>query len=119
MTEPATVLRPASSDTSDGYHTFNELYDHRHTLFAILLRVYAPWAWKSRKNNKGVEWPGWFLAGLDTPQGQISYHLPEVWWQRLSWVREIPFNANYDGHTAHDVVERLGKMALYGFEGMG
>lgn len=116
MPEQAVIV---DSNATDGYHTFAELYDHRHSLFAVLLRVYAPFAFKTRRNDKGIEWPGWFIAGIDLPTGQISYHLPEVWWQRLSWVREIPQNDNYDGHTADDVVERLRKLALYSYEGVG
>lgn len=106
-------------NTSDGDHTFSELYDHRHTLFALVLRLYAPYAWKTLKNDKGVQWAGWFICGFQSPYGQVSYHMPMSWWQRLSWVKEIEYNANYDGHNSDDVVERLRKMALYGFEGVG
>ena len=101
-----------TGETSDGYHTFNELYEHRHTLFALLLRTYNDtdlpiMIWKTWRNQNGEIWEGWFIAGMDTVHGQISYHLPAEWWERLYDVQEIERNANYDGHTSADVLKRL------------
>lgn len=101
-----------TGDTSDGYHTFNELYEHRHALFALLLEgmdeVYLPaTVWKTWRNKEGEIWDGWFIAGMNTKHGQVSYHLPAEWWDRLPNVPEIEQNADYDGHSANDVLERL------------
>ena len=40
--EPETIMIPAGGigEVSDGYHTFNELYLHRYTLFAVLCNTY-------------------------------------------------------------------------------
>jgi hypothetical protein len=35
-------------DVSDGYHTFNELYEHRHMLFLMLMYSRCQDAWYSR-----------------------------------------------------------------------
>jgi len=104
--------QPVTGDTSDGYHTFNELYEHRHALFALLLEKQAianifVSPWKTWRDQNGEIWEGWFIAGMDTVHGQISYHLPAEWWERLPDVPEIERNAAYDGHTSKDVLERL------------
>lgn len=95
------------SQLSDGYHTFAELYEHRHTLWAALLYAYAPLAFKTRRNQDGEEWPGWFIAGMNTPMGQLSYHMPAEWWDRLPNIRELERNDKYDGHTSTDVLRRI------------
>jgi hypothetical protein len=101
-----------TGDTSDGYHTFNELYEHRHTLFAFALKIARDgfllgiMPFKTWRNQNGEEWEGWFIAGLNSQYGQISYHLPAEWWDELD-IPEIEYNADYDGHTSADVLSRL------------
>jgi hypothetical protein len=95
---------------SDGYHTFDELYEHRAALFIALGWAYVSRAWKTWRNQEGEAWEGWFIAGIDTPMGQISYHLPGVLWQAYPG-REVEYNADYDGHTAADVLIRLTSLA--------
>lgn len=93
-------------DTSDGYHTFNELYEHRHTLFAALLKCYPEIAWKSLKHADGTMFDGWFIAGLNTPSGQATYHIPMRLWYSFeaNVLHEAP---EWDGHTADDVIKRI------------
>lgn len=102
-----------TGETSDGYHTFNELYEHRTALFAIVLHIYHYSAWKTWRDQNGEIWEGWFIAGIDTIHGQISYHLPAEWWTLLPNVLEIERNAAYDGHTSADVLERLKLLLNY------
>jgi hypothetical protein len=90
---------------SDGYHTFDELYEHRCLLWALVCNVDGS-GFKTRKNDKGEEWPGWFIAGIDTDYGQITYHLPDRLWDLLT-VPEFERNVGYDGHTAQDTLGRL------------
>ena len=94
---------------SDGYHTFDELYEHRCLLF-VSLSYWVPGIFKTRKNDKGEEWQGWFIAGLNTPWGQITYHLPDSMWDMIETDYELERNDQYDGHTSKDVAERLHKM---------
>ena len=94
---------------SDGYHTFGELYQHRCLLWAwIVTAVVTMWGcgFKTRKNSEGEEWQGWFIAGMNTKDGQITYHLPTSMWD-LVHAPEIERNDKYDGHTSDDVVKRL------------
>lgn len=97
-------------EVSDGYHTFNELYQHRNLLFALLVSRSAG-AFKTRRNDQGEEWPGWFIAGIDTPSGQITFHLPALLWDMVH-APEIERNTGYDGHTSRDVVARLSFLLL-------
>ena len=41
-------------DTSDGYHTFSELYHHRAVLFSVIVKTFPERAWKSRKHHDGT-----------------------------------------------------------------
>jgi len=69
-------------DTSDGYHTFNELYEHRHALFLVVCKTYKGWKSKKHAANKPPMYDGFFIAGVETPSGVVSYHLPLEWWDR-------------------------------------
>lgn len=88
-------------DISDGYHTFDELYQHRCLLFVnlCLLQPDAA-AWKE-------DLDGWFLLYLETLKGQISYHIP---FKYLNLIEGRIVNCpdyKWDGHTSSDVLERL------------
>lgn len=105
---------PASDDdqkdmgeVSDGYHTFNELYAHRVRLFSTLMNAFPNLSWWSRKHSDGEEWEGWILAGIDTPDGAATYHLPESEIENLPADTEIDAGKEWDGHTADDVLNRL------------
>ena len=91
---------------SDGYHTFNELYEHRHMLFAYACKD-NPLAWKARKHDDGSMFDGgWFIAGIDLKCGTITYHIPEKHWELFD-CRELEYAPAWDGHTADDVIVRL------------
>ncbi len=93
-------------ELSDGYHTFNELYDHRHALFCALMFEMWRQGWKSKLHEDGSKLDGWFIAGFQTPKGPISYHLPMSWWDRCI-VLELDRAPHWDGHSSSDVIERL------------
>lgn len=92
------------SKVSDGYHTFEELYDHRHALFLFIVQSYP-------KNFYWVKdhYEGWDLISGDLGHGQISYHVPKSW--RLYFEQLIPERKiedhNYDGHTSINVLNRM------------
>lgn len=94
---------------SDGYHTFDELYEHRCLLFAAL-SFNVPNVFKTRKNDKGEEIPGWFIAGFESPFGQVTYHMPDKYWDVILADYTLDRNDRYDGHTSRDVAERLRKL---------
>lgn len=91
-------------EVSDGYHTFNALYEQRLILFATLVNTYVDKSWKSRLHSDG-EIPfdgGWFIVGIDTPAGQYSYHYEDKDWD-LFRCKELERAPEFDGHTDKDV----------------
>lgn len=96
-----------TGETSDGYHTFNELYAHRVRLFCLLMHAHKGSAWWSRKHPDGSAWEGWVIAGIDTPEGSATYHLPVSEIENLPEGIELPNGKEWDGHTSDDVLVRL------------
>ena len=99
------------SEISDGYHTFNKLYDHRHVLFINVLNKNSKIAFKTRRNDYNEKIENWFIAGLNTEFCQITYHLPEKYWLYLK-VKEVPNNKDYDNHSSKKVYIRLLQFSL-------
>ena len=101
-----------TGETSDGYHTFNELYEHRHALFLNLMSGIGYETWISKLHHDGTGIEGWFIAGIDLPTGTISYHLPERLWDAATFTGATVMERapEWDGHTSDDVVSRLYKM---------
>lgn len=104
---------------SDTYHTFDQLYDHRHALFIALCasidvgnyEVNSPnTVWKSTHHHDGSNYDGYFIMGINGPKGQISYHLPLSLWNRCAFAETRHSAPEWDGHTSDDVIERLGKL---------
>ena len=106
-----------TDDISDGYHTFWELYSHRIHLFIALCKslVYNDnnhdWnCIKSKLHDDWSEFKWWFIIQLETPVWQISYHLPNEYWDKC-WFMETLEKANkWDWHTSDDVLDRLLKI---------
>lgn len=64
-----------NGSTSDGFHTFDELYHHRTILAALLLNQLPGLdPWKARLHNDGTMYDGFFIVGADTMGGQATYH---------------------------------------------
>ena len=94
---------------SDGYHTFDELYEHRHMLFLSLMKLLPRSSWFSRVHADGSGYAGWFICGIHLPSGQVTYHLPDclLLGARDTGATETPRAPAYDGHTSADVLARL------------
>lgn len=94
-------------EISDGYHTYNSLYHQRCILFAALCNTFKDLSWKSRKHSDGEECfgGGWFIVGIDTPEGSYTYHYENKYWD-LFKCGELDVAKKWDGHTDEDV-ERL------------
>lgn len=95
-------------ELSDGYHTFNSLYEQRCILFAALVSAYKDRAWKSYRHSDGEECfgGGWFIVGIDTPEGSYTYHYKSEFWD-LFKCRELDAAKEWDGHTDKDVKRLL------------
>lgn len=118
LTKDALATGGEGMSASDGFHTFDELYDHRITLYIALCKhkhdLYAienpgkHKIWRSKAHSDGSVWDGWFILGIGTDKGkQITYHLPLSRWEETDFVEEIEKAPDWDGHTPEDVLSRL------------
>lgn len=98
-----------SGKVSDGYHTFEELYNHRVALFIALAKAHKEKAWIAYANADGSKWDGWFILGIFPEEGkQITYHLPETYLPKLEFIKtRYEINPHFDGHKSEDILERL------------
>lgn len=103
-------LPKINGDTSDGYHTFNELYHHRALLFSVIVKAFPDKAWKARQHNDGTMYDGMFIVGIDTPEGQASYHYDIDPYWGLFDCQELERAPEWDGHTPAQAIERIGKL---------
>lgn len=97
---------------SDGNHTFEELYDHRITLFITLCHVCYQHnirkVWRSKLHSDGSEFKDWFIMGITASnEKQITYHLPMDRWEETWFADTLDRAPEWDGHTPADVIERL------------
>lgn len=124
-------------ELSDGYHTFNELYEFRKVYNATLFNEWGKdstliggWVYRVTEDNpKGkIEIPkakydvhkswkhsdgelcfggGWFIVSAMLPTGLISNHYEAKDWDLFKIPEEPIAKYEYDGHTAEDVLKRL------------
>ena len=108
---PAVDAEPViTGETSDGYHTFNELYHHRAVLFSVIVKAFPELAWKARQHHDGTMYSGMFIVGIDTPEGQASYHYDiDPYWDMFE-CRELERAPEWDGHTSAQAIERIGRL---------
>ncbi len=103
------TFKIVDGDMSDGYHTFDELYEHRCLLFINwMVSDGAP----GRVCWVADHFDGWDLIFCDSYKGQISYHVP-VKYRPLyePYLTKVDSNPEFDGHTSKDVVSRLMELA--------
>lgn len=107
---PTAEKEPVTGETSDGYHTFNELYHHRAVLFSVIVKAFPEKAWKSKRHGDGSMFDGMFIVGIETPDGQATYHYDiDPYWDMFQ-CKELERAPEWDGHTAADAIERIGKL---------
>lgn len=102
--------QPIDGNTSDGYHTFNELYHHRAVLFSVIVANFAARAWKSKLHADGTMYDGMFIVGIETPDGQATYHYDIDPYWNLFRCTELGRAPEWDGHTPNQAIERIGKL---------
>lgn len=116
---------------SDGYHTFDELYEFRKAYNAALFNEWAS-EWhkaciskellhisqfptpkfdvhKSWRHNDGelCFGGGWFIVVAVLPTGQISNHYKAEDWELFKMPEWPVAKYEFDGHTGQDVLNRL------------
>ena len=101
---------------SDGYHTMDELYDHRIALYVALCKQICnqPYGegrygvWRSKLHSDGSSFEGWFVLGIGKEAGrQITYHLPTHLWGDTYFAETLLKAPDFDGHNPNDVLNRL------------
>jgi len=107
---------------SDGYHTMDDLYEHRISLWIAYCRLAATLeksckarqsVWRSKLHSDGTGFDGWFVLGMNhTPGKQITYHLPMSKWAETDFAKTYKKAPEFDGHTSDDVLIRLKKLGL-------
>lgn len=101
-----------TEDTSDGYHTFKELYRFRLLYNAL---IFNEW-WhqgkydthKSERHSDGklCFGGGWFVVVALLPTGQITNHYEmKDWYLFKCEIRKKA--AKWDGHSDEDVIKRI------------
>jgi hypothetical protein len=102
-----------TENTSDGYHTFKELYAFRK---AYNVALFNEWS-KSGKCHVHKSWRhhdgelcfggGWFIVVAVLPDGQISNHYEAKDWELFDILDTEKALYEFDGHTGADVIARL------------
>jgi hypothetical protein len=106
---------------SDGYHTFDELYEHRHALFLCLVNNLFNKAngwitYKSFFHYDGTGYGGYFLCGVKKDSVHLSYHLPESYWDLCHAPSYHQSPIEYDSHSSADTIKHLLTLAENDFE---
>ena len=102
-----------TGETSDGYHTFNELYEFRKAYNAALFNEWAAhkkcFVHKSWKHHDGelCFGGGWFIVVARLIGGQISNHYKAEDWDLFQIPETDKALFEFDGHTGADVIEQL------------
>ena len=113
LIENGVIVTPETGigDLSDGYHTFNELYHHRAILFSVICNIFKEISWKSKLHDDGTMYDGMFIVGIETPQGQATYHYDiNPYWDMFK-VRELRKAPKWDGHTPEEAIQRIGTLS--------
>jgi hypothetical protein len=100
-------------NVSDGYHTFNELYESRNLLYIALAKSVSDKkeVWKSVNHSDGIGEDGWFILGINKRKGsQITFHLPVSLWEKCKFAETLENAPAFDGHSTKDVLERISKI---------
>lgn len=132
--EPVTFVPKAKApgDTSDGYHTFDELYEHRTGLLAALCNTFilhiaiackvgglgsgfmSHYAFKSWRHHDGGSHEGYFIVGINCNMSEdlfataewATWHCEARWWDRFA-IPELDRAPEWDGHTPAEALARL------------
>jgi len=101
-----------TGETSDGYHTFNELYHYRmlyNALYVNELVKNNPYSvHKSKRHSDGelAFGGGWFVVTMDLPAGQVTNHYELKDWDKFHCA-ELDKAPEWDGHTPQEAAERM------------
>ena len=107
------IVKDCIGSVSDGYHDFNDLYHHRTILFSVICNQNKELSWKSKLHNDGTMYQDYFIAGINTPLGQYTYHQHIDYWDKFN-IKEIEKAPEWDGHKPSDII-RLNSLPCLDF----
>lgn len=116
---------------SDGYHSFDELYDFRKVYNAALFNEWASHLTTTKEHGQALfNVPkydvhkslrhhdgdlcfggGWFIVVAVLPTGQISNHYKIDDWDLFKVPEVEKAKYKFDGHTPQDVLDRLRQLS--------
>ena len=111
--EPVQAEPVADGSTSDGHHTFNELFDFRMSYNAALFNEWAAQGkhsvHKSYRHHTGelCFGGGYFVVVAVLPDGQISNHYKNEYWDLFDIPQAGQALVEFDNHTGAEVLSRL------------
>lgn len=98
-------------EISDGYHTFQELYDQRRTLFYVVCKLLEDQGYevyKTKLHHDGTMFDGHFMVCVESVDGDMTFHFEERHWDFFKDIPEVErAQKPFDGHTPKDVMDRL------------
>lgn len=129
-------LKDGRGSISDGYHTFDELYEFRKVYNALLFNEWATQITRetafckdergrtmqkvvseSNKYDVHKSWKhndnelcfggGWFVVIAVLPSGQITNHYKAEDWDLFQVPEVEKAKYEFDGHTSKDVLDRM------------
>jgi hypothetical protein len=108
---PVIAQCPDRGQLSDGFHSFDSLYESRCVLAAGFFNLLAKSGVETCKSWKHADGEpcfggGWFIVMANLPTGQISFHYPERDWERFR-LPEKETGFVWDGHETADVHNRI------------
>lgn len=105
-----------TSEISDGYHTFRELYRYRMLLQAAWFNTAALGknqnkivkSWRHHDGELCFGKDNYFIVVAQLPTGQISNHYKGEAWELFD-VPEVEKAPEWDGHTPEEAADRIEK----------
>lgn len=94
------------SHLKDDFHSMSELYFHRMVLFATicgLAKKQGHAVWRSKLHADGTMFPGYFIVGICTPEGNYSYHYNEKYWSYFDMAETLEMAPEWKGERADDL----------------
>lgn len=85
-----------TNEICDNAHSMGDLYYHRMILTRALMHSHKEVSWKSKLHNDGDMIPGFFVVGISTPSGDITYHYKIEFWDLFD-VQELDKAPAWDG----------------------
>lgn len=84
------------------FYKIDELYDSKSLyedsiyLFAFICNIYKSMSWKSKLQSDGTMYEGYFIAGIDTPNGTYTYYCELGYWNIFE-IKELKVAPELDG----------------------